>query len=61
MLCRSEGPAVVLEVLNSLARVGRFDMAIMFMSSAEKEGEREFLCCALWHVHLSLLLITDLV
>lgn len=38
MLCRSEGPAVTLEVLRSLAGVGRFDMAVMFMSSAERKG-----------------------
>lgn len=36
--CRSEGPAVTLEVLRSLAAVGRFDMAVMFMSSAERKG-----------------------
>uniref|UniRef100_H3CN74 RNA polymerase II-associated protein 3 n=1 Tax=Tetraodon nigroviridis TaxID=99883 RepID=H3CN74_TETNG len=34
---KSEGPAVALEVLRSLAGVGRFDMAVMFMSSAEKK------------------------
>ncbi|TWW64474.1 RNA polymerase II-associated protein 3 [Takifugu flavidus] len=34
---RSEGPAVTLEVLRSLAAVGRFDMAVMFMSSAERK------------------------
>lgn len=38
VLCRSEGPAVTLEVLRSLAAVGRFDMAVMFMSSAERKG-----------------------
>lgn len=35
--CRSEGPAVTLEVLRSLAAVGRFDMAVMFMSTAERK------------------------
>lgn len=38
VLCRNEAPAVTLEVLSSLASVRRFDMAVMFMSSAEKNG-----------------------
>lgn len=37
-LCRNEAPAITLEVLQSLASVRRFNMAVMFMSSAEKKG-----------------------
>ncbi|XP_008314169.1 RNA polymerase II-associated protein 3 [Cynoglossus semilaevis] len=33
----NEPPSVVLEILSGLASVSRFDMAIMFMSSAEKK------------------------
>lgn len=52
VLCRSEGPAVALEVLRSLAGVGRFDMAVMFMSSAEKKGGVA-LTCSLAHAAAS--------
>lgn len=34
---KNESPAVILETLHSLSSVRRFDMAIMFMSSAEKK------------------------
>ncbi|XP_071358436.1 RNA polymerase II-associated protein 3 [Trachinotus anak] len=34
---KSEAPAVILEILSSLASVRRFDMAVMFMSSPEKK------------------------
>lgn len=42
--CRNEGAAITLEVLRSLARVGRFNMAVMFMSSAEKKGGVPLTC-----------------
>lgn len=38
---KNEEPAVVLETLGSLASVRRFDMAVMFMSSAEKKVLKE--------------------
>lgn len=34
---KNEAPSVTLEILSSLSRVRRFDMAVMFMSSAEKK------------------------
>lgn len=36
---RNEPPSVVLEILSGLASGSRFDMAIMFMSSAEKKSK----------------------
>ncbi|XP_028255050.1 RNA polymerase II-associated protein 3 [Parambassis ranga] len=38
---KNEAPAVTLEVLSSLASVRRFDMAVMFMSSTEKNMLKE--------------------
>uniref|UniRef100_A0A4W4EJA8 RNA polymerase II-associated protein 3 n=1 Tax=Electrophorus electricus TaxID=8005 RepID=A0A4W4EJA8_ELEEL len=35
---KNEEPSVILAILNSLSSVKRFDMAVMFMSSAEKKG-----------------------
>ncbi|KAG8005820.1 RNA polymerase II-associated protein 3 [Nibea albiflora] len=38
---KNEAPATTLEILGSLASVGRFDMAVMFMSSTEKKVLKE--------------------
>ncbi|XP_068442594.1 RNA polymerase II-associated protein 3 [Clinocottus analis] len=38
---KNEAPAVTLEILRSLASVRRFDMAVMFLSSPEKEVLKE--------------------
>ncbi|XP_061570331.1 RNA polymerase II-associated protein 3 [Cololabis saira] len=38
---KNEAPEVVMETLNSLASVRRFDMAVMFMSSPEKKVLKE--------------------
>ncbi|KAM3850352.1 RNA polymerase II-associated protein 3 [Diretmus argenteus] len=48
---KNEAPAVVLEILRSLASVRRFDMAVMFMSSPEKKVLQD-LFEFLHHAHL---------
>ncbi|XP_066523622.1 RNA polymerase II-associated protein 3 isoform X2 [Hoplias malabaricus] len=42
---KNEEPSVILEVLRSLSKVRRFDMAVMFMSSAEKKILQELFMC----------------
>ncbi|XP_041935053.1 RNA polymerase II-associated protein 3 isoform X1 [Alosa sapidissima] len=38
---KNEKPTLILDILKNLASVRRFDMAVMFMSSAEKKGIQE--------------------
>jgi len=35
---RRDDPALAVEVLDNLTRIGRFDMLVMFLASAEKQG-----------------------
>ncbi|KAK1789529.1 hypothetical protein P4O66_015450 [Electrophorus voltai] len=42
---KNEEPSVILAILNSLSSVKRFDMAVMFMSSAEKKVLQELFEC----------------
>uniref|UniRef100_A0A8C6M5L5 RNA polymerase II-associated protein 3 n=1 Tax=Nothobranchius furzeri TaxID=105023 RepID=A0A8C6M5L5_NOTFU len=39
--CRNEAPAMILEILSSLAGVRRFDMVVLFMSTQEKKVLKE--------------------
>lgn len=50
VLCifRNEEPSVILTVLKSLSNVRRFDMAVMFMSSAEKKGIKNYILNSLF-------------
>nr|XP_014343336.1 PREDICTED: RNA polymerase II-associated protein 3 [Latimeria chalumnae] len=41
---RNEEPSLILEILRSLSEVKRFDMAVMFMSSAEKNVVQDLFC-----------------
>ncbi|XP_064417649.1 RNA polymerase II-associated protein 3 isoform X2 [Latimeria chalumnae] len=41
---KNEEPSLILEILRSLSEVKRFDMAVMFMSSAEKNVVQDLFC-----------------
>ncbi|XP_069760259.1 RNA polymerase II-associated protein 3 isoform X2 [Narcine bancroftii] len=45
---RFEEPSLILDVLKNLSKVNRFDMAVMFMSDAERKGPSWY-CYKYWH------------